>query len=326
MGKYDKVDRDFFSNEARAAELLTVGIYHKLYQVKKEDLQPENKTYKNISRDILFSTKAPKVKYGVEIENFADYSMPYRFLNYELCDYEKQAQDLENRHKMAKDLKNFVEIKSGMNKTDSYTPVLNLLLYLGGGHWEGNVTMRDMFHISEDDKKYISDKVLNYSFPILEADYVNPNDFNTDLNQFFRAMQTRNDKDKMYELLTSKEFQNISRELNEVISVHLGEKEIEQKVIEEEKTMCKAIREMKKDAKKEGKIEGIAEGKIEGKKEGIAEGKIEGKKEGIIEGVEMNLLNNIKALMKNLQLTVEQAMDALNVELDKRESLKKKLQ
>ncbi len=77
--------------------------------------------------------------------------------------------------------------------------------------------------------------------------------------------------------------------------------------------MCKVIEDMRKEERAEGRIEGRAEGRAEGHVEGRAEGRAEG------------LLDNISALMKNLSVSAEKAMELLGVPTGEREGLLKKL-
>lgn len=133
----------------------------------------------------------------------------------------------------------------------------------------------------------MQDKLQNYSYIVMEADYVNPEDFQTDLKHFFRFMQARNDKSKMQKLLRQVDDMELSVETQQVISIHIGQKEIEKKVIEEGETMCKAIRDMMKDERQEGRREAIAA--------------------------------NMTIIMQKFQLTLDQAMDMLNVEMSERE-------
>ncbi len=51
----------------------------------------------------------------------------------------------------------------------------------------------------------------------------------------------------------------------------------------------------------------------------IDEGMEKGIKRGIEKGIELSLTDSIKKLMKNANLTIEQAMNALEVPEDKRE-------
>ena len=58
---------------------------------------------------------------------------------------------------------------------------------------------------------------------------------------------------------------------------------------------------------------GIRKGIIQGREEGLKEGREEGIKVGHKKGREEEKLNSIRSLMKKLNLTLEQAMDVLDV-------------
>jgi len=61
------------------------------------------------------------------------------------------------------------------------------------------------------------------------------------------------------------------------------------------------------------RIEGRAEGIAEGKAAGIAEGKAAGIAEGKAVGIETTILMTIRNLMKTMNLTAKQAMDAMKI-------------
>lgn len=48
--------------------------------------------------------------------------------------------------------------------------------------------------------------------------------------------------------------------------------------------------------------------------------------EGMEKGIELSLIDSIKKLMKNANLTIEQAMNALEVPEDKREKYRKSIE
>ena len=60
------------------------------------------------------------------------------------------------------------------------------------------------------------------------------------------------------------------------------------------------------------------EGRLEGRKEGRLEGRKEGRLEGRKEGSEDALVSSLKKLMKNLNLSVESAMDSLEIPIEQR--------
>ena len=84
-------------------------------------------------------------------------------------------------------------------------------------------------------------------------------DFRTDLKLFFRTMQCRRDKRKLQALFKQSEFMNLPPEAQKVIVVHLGDKNLVKKVVEEGEDVCKALQDWAKEERDEGKKEGRQE-------------------------------------------------------------------
>ena len=79
MGKYDNVDREYFTDPERAAELFSAGVYHWRLKMGGRDLQEIERTYPSLhslsgtlERDAIFLCEKQRVKYGLEIEIHAD--------------------------------------------------------------------------------------------------------------------------------------------------------------------------------------------------------------------------------------------------------------
>lgn len=214
MGKYDLLDREYFGDPERFAELIEVGVLKKRGKInaaKLKNLDGKYPSFRNKSgeyeRDELKLYEDHKVKYGIELENHMDYGMSRRIFVYDAAEYEKDSYDRAKAHKQHGDLKNFEEIKSGKHNGEKEYPIVNLVLYLGMGRYKGSRSLRDEFYeMHEDIKPYLHGKVQNYSYSIMEADFVNPKDFTTELRQFFEAMQARNNKDEMLNLLERVDF------------------------------------------------------------------------------------------------------------------------
>lgn len=269
MGKYDNVDKDYFLEPERIAELFAVGVHHGHASIRAEDLELDEKTYPSLvspsgqlDRDGAYLCKRHGVKYALEIENFCDYGMPRRIMVYDASDYEHQTKALETKHKKNKDFRNFAERKSKITEKDRYYPVINLVLYLGGGHWPGKRHLRELFQLPEQYKAIIHDKIQNYTFSLLEADYVDPNLFHTDLRMFFTAMQCRLNAEKLTQFFETLEGEDLPYITQKVIAEHLGLKELATQVKEGE-NMCKAYRDLKKQLLEEGRQEGRQEGRLE---------------------------------------------------------------
>ena len=272
MGKYNYVDREFFGESKNAAELITNTVYRRRLLVAPEDLTSISVKCKSakdnqveLERDLLFLCMKHAVKYGLEIENFSDYSMPRRILEYDAGEYSKEAEQIWSSHQEKKDLKSFEELKSKMQETDSYFGIINLVIYLGAGHYKGRRSLKECLQSPPQEiKGIILEKVNNYDFSLFEVEKENPNNYKTELRQFIEAMQARYDKKKLYQLLQREDFQNLKSVTQRAIAVHLNNKEIIQKVVEEKEEMCKAIRDLKRDWKMEGRQEGRQEGLQEG--------------------------------------------------------------
>ncbi|MCR4748295.1 MAG: hypothetical protein K5877_00620 [Lachnospiraceae bacterium] len=79
----------------------------------------------------------------------------------------------------------------------------------------------------------------------------------------------------------------------------------------------------KRDSFLEGKAEGLAMGRTEGLAMGRTEGLAMGRSEGLTLGESRAHLNDVKSLMNNMNLTLENALDILGIKGDEREAVLK---
>jgi predicted transposase YdaD len=131
--------------------------------------------------------------------------------------------------------------------------------------------------------------------------------FHTPLGQVLEYIRVSKDKEKLDQLLQkdpiySKMERDSANLINTVTNSKLTYME-EGNVID----MCKAIEDMRADAK----AEGIEEGRAEGRAVGIEEGRAEGKTE--------SLVSSIKNVMDSIHVSIEEAMDILKVDPQKRQ-------
>lgn len=118
----------------------------------------------------------------------------------------------------------------------------------------------------------------DYDFLLLEADYVDPEAYKTDLRQFFEAMQSRQDREKLRSLLRSENFMNLCPETEQAIAAHLHVKRLLHKIKKEGLPMCKAFDDLMKEERRSGIQEGIQKGIKKGMQEGIQKGEKTGKR------------------------------------------------
>ena len=107
---------------------------------------------------------------------------------------------------------------------------------------------------------------------------------------------------------------------------------IENKILKEKVRMLKETKEGREkmclifeEIRNKGIEEGTILGQIAGRKEGIKVGKKAGRKTGIKEVRQQERLKNLKCLMDNCQMSLEEAMNALNISKVERDHYRKQL-
>ena len=123
------------------------------------------------------------------------------------------------------------------------------------------------------------------------------------------------------------------QETLQLLSVMTGDHGYEEAVEKTEeggpKNMCEVLDRIENkgrlDGLREGRLDGLREGRLDGLREGRLDGLREGRLDGLREGTMNGRLTDIKNLMDSLQLTAEQAMDALKIPKEERESYLEKL-
>ena len=115
------------------------------------------------------------------------------------------------------------------------------------------------------------------------------------------------------------------QETLQLLSVMTGDHRYEEAVEKTEeggpKNMCEVLDRIEN----KGRLDGLREGRLDGLREGRLDGLREGRLDGLREGTMNGRLTDIKNLMDSLQLTAEQAMDALKIPKEERASYLEKL-
>ena len=293
MGKIDILDRRFFAGSDRFAELINMEIYHGEKVLAPGKLELLNRSYPSLmsasgekERDILMYDFGQDICYGLEIETESDYSMPERIMVYDASEYECQIREIDREHRKSKAYESYREKKSRMKETDSLKPVITMVLYVGEGRWRGRKKLGELFRISQKAARHSGALFNDYGFPLMEADYIDAQNYHTDLREFFQAMQCRGDKERLEELVRLERFQKLSHETEVVISAHLNNHVLLRKVEEEGEPMCKALDDWIKEEKQNGRKEGRREGRRVGRKEGKQEERIRILRSLLLEGLD----------------------------------------
>ncbi len=279
--------RVFFSDKERFAELLNLHLYHGAKVLSSENLVQRKREYSSLAdvygqknRDILMEDTKNRICYGVELETEADYSMPERIMVYDACEYEHQIRAICRKHQEEGTFEEFRDRKSRMKKEDFLLPTVTVVLYLGEGHWEGKRRLTDLFPLPVYAAESSGNGICDYTFSLLEADFLSTEDHRTDLKEFFQAMQCRQDRERLKKLLRSDGFQRRGPETELAIAAHLNIRRLVRRMRKGEVPMCKAFDDLMQEERRNGRKEGMERGIEKGLEKGIKKGKKEGKKEG----------------------------------------------
>ena len=277
--------RVFFSDKERFAELLNLHLYHGAKVLLPENLVQRKREYSSLAdvygqknRDILMEDTKNRICYGVELETEADYSMPERIMVYDACEYEHQIRAICRKHQEEGTFEEFRDRKSRMKKEDFLLPTVTVVLYLGEGHWEGKRRLTDLFPLPVYAAESSGNGICDYTFSLLEADFLSTEDHRTDLKEFFQAMQCRQDRERLKKLLRLDGFQRLGPETELAIAAHLNIRRLVRRMRKGEVPMCKAFDDLMQEERRNGRKEGMERGIEKGLEKGIKKGKKEGKK------------------------------------------------
>lgn len=206
---------------------------------------------------IMTSDKATYMLLGVENQANVHYAMPIRNMLYDALNYSSQVEKIGRGHRKRKDAK-CDEFLSGFKKADKIKPIFTLVIYWGTKNWDAPKSLYEMFDIqdgmTEVVKKYVNDYKLHVIVP---NEIENFEQFSTELGYCLRYIRSSTNQLELKQLLKDyydvySSFDKESGNLLQVVTKTKLPKESEK---EDYVDMCKAIEDMIKDAKQEGKEE-----------------------------------------------------------------------
>lgn len=133
----------------------------------------------------------------IENQNLVDYAMPFRCMEYDTLEYQKQLDNIRKINKEEGHFSSPAERLCGVRKTDRLTPVYTICLYHGEEKWDGPRTLKDMMAFGGEEDKflpYFSDYPMQlYCANELEDFSV----FHTELRVFLAALRYRKDRESL---------------------------------------------------------------------------------------------------------------------------------
>jgi len=149
MGKTDSIMYRYMSNKERFADLFNGVLFQGRDVILPEQLSEASGKYitvsqkpskrshaqqlSNRSRDIKILLQAGSVLriLTVENQNYIDYSMPLRCMEYDVLEYRKQLDLLKTTNRTQRDFSTQDEFLCGLKSGDRLVPVYTICLYHG---------------------------------------------------------------------------------------------------------------------------------------------------------------------------------------------------
>lgn len=298
MGKYDTCMKEFLQNKDRFADLFNGCCFQGRQIIRAEDLREASENYvitdkrlpgktrqkdTEIIRDIKMVLGSDMVLQVLAVENqsYIDYAMPVRCMGYDAAEYRRQLKERKQERRLLMNSENrpknpavsMDETLSGILSSDRLHPVYTLCLYSGTEPWDGPRKLSDMMAFDPQNKNLQSlfEEYHLHLFCINEQHVFDA--FRSDLKPLFQAINCRNNKKKMIELMKDETYSHLNEDTWDAIAVMTDNAAMLQKKDlykaenqKEEFNMCQALQELMQDERNEGRIEGRNEGKIEDQK------------------------------------------------------------
>lgn len=300
MGRKDIHTNNYFDDNIRFADLINGTLHKGTQKIKADELT-------DVSKEFLYTDEQHERKiiadnaklwekqnivyalYSVENLSYVDYAAVIRCMQMEAMGYYRQWKNYKREHERKKDTSKD-ELLSGIKKSDSFYPIVPVVVYYGTEReWDAGTSLYDFLGagLSEDVKAYIN----NYKINLFDYhNYDSFEQFNTEVKSVFECLRYSNEADKFKRLLKENEerYRHLDMETGSLIQVLTKNKGLYKYQVEPEGgeiDMCKAFEDYR------------LEGKLEGRQEGQREGKLEA----------------LRTLMETLHLSLEQAMEALRI-------------
>ena len=298
MGKYDTCMKEFLQNKDRFADLFNGSCFQGRQIIRAEDLREASENYvitdkrlpgktrqkdTEIIRDVKMVLGSGMVLQVLAVENqsYIDYAMPVRCMGYDAAEYRRQLKERKQERRLLMNSENrpknpavsMDETLSGILSSDRLHPVYTLCLYSGTEPWDGPRKLSDMMAFDPQNKNLQSlfEEYHLHLFCINEQYVFDA--FRSDLKPLFQAINCRNNKKKMIELMKDETYSHLNEDTWDAIAVMTDNAAMLQKKDlyktenqKEEFNMCQALQELMQDERNEGRIEGRNEGKIEDQK------------------------------------------------------------
>lgn len=290
MGMENDAILSYLEDDRRFADLFNQSFFEGKQWVKPQELREGSEVYtaspkkkrRQRIRDIkrrLESGTCLKIL-AVEAQSDINYIMPWRIMEYDCREYEKQIRKIQGANRSTEKsagkefYANAGERLWKYKREDRIAPVFTICLYHGQEEWDGPRSLKDMVDFaaghSEAEKRAWESCFIDYPMRLICANEpMDCSGFQTSLGLLFALLPFRKDRAGLERMLEKNPaYRKLDEETAETIGILMGVKDfMEQKETYkrgETYDMCQAIREMVEDGVKEGVKEGIKKGESNG--------------------------------------------------------------
>ena len=271
---------------------------------KKRNRRLNNEQEQILYHDLLKNTIIRRdenaiyqLRLGLEPQTRVNYAMPVRNQMYDAAEYYHQVDQITRAHKRNRDYSGLKsgEYISGFYKDDYLIPVFTLTVYFGAEPWDGPRSLHEMMRISDPE---ILKLIPDYRIHLIEPAGLEKEEllkFQSSFREVMGYIKYSQNAEELIRYTKDNPRMNMDISAARVIAAMTKteipyEEETEGKI-----NVCKAIDDLKAQAKAAGITEGRASGLVEGKTAGLAEGKAVGKMEALTELVKNRKISAMDA-------------------------------
>lgn len=240
MSRKDTITKEYMSKREHFADAFNSCVFDGKQVVKADELSLQEKdptelgiVFANGEKDvvqklrdvlkkgvIMSSDKMTFLLLGIENQSEVHYAMPVRNLLYDALNYRQQVSEIAAEHRKEKDLRD-AEFLSGFSKEDKIIPVITLTVYFGSDKWDGPRSLKEMFpkDIGEEVLRKVDDYHLHLIIPTEIKDF---SKFKTELGKAMKYIAVSEDKEAMKELAKDEDFKEIGIETVRLINECTG--------------------------------------------------------------------------------------------------------
>lgn len=291
--------REFWKNPERFADLFNGTVFGGVEVLKADALEEVDSNVSGVLegkggrssigrvRDLVRKSShgTQFVIVGIENQMAIHYAMPLRTMLYDGLGYLHETQEVARKRKESKPKMTTDEFLSKFGKEDCLMPIVTIVVYYGEKVWDGPRSLLDMMgELPVELKKVVSDYKMNL-VEVLREDASKFQD--REIRQVFEYSQAfmMADRTRVEEL---KEQQLVTKDVAYMIGTITKATTLVKMLIKEEQEevdMCKFLEDI------------MEEGRVAGRRDGM----------------EMKEKETLGILMNKLNLTLNEAMDMLNI-------------